>query len=97
MQIIVFTLVENAVHALSAEGDDKCYADDEIERYSEEFLLEKRELERDFTKNSKFGQPTCVEHFPVLREKDHNNRVIDQYFQYQPKEPINYVKELNFR
>ena len=37
---------------MSREGDAELYADDEIERYSEEFLLENREFERDFTKDS---------------------------------------------
>ena len=97
VQIAVYTLEENGVHALSAEGDADFYADDEIERYSEEFLLEDRELETDFTKDSKSCQPTCDEQFPVLREKDHNNRLIDHYLQYQPKELINYVKEFNFQ
>ena len=73
------------------------YADDEIERYSEEFLLENRELETDFTKDSKSCQPTCDEQFPVLREKHHNNRLIDHYLHYQPKELINYVEEFNFQ
>ena len=68
-----------------------------MERYSEEFLLENRELETDFTKDSKSCQPTCDEQFPVLREKDHNNRLIDHYLQYQPKELINYVKEFYFQ
>ena len=53
VQIVVYTLEENGVHALSAEGDAEFYADDEIERYNEEFLLENRELETDFTKDSK--------------------------------------------
>ena len=92
VQVVVYTLEENGVHALSAEGDAEFHADDEIERYSEEFPLENRELETDFTKDSKSCQPTCDEQFPVLREKDHNNRLIDHYLQYQPKELINYVK-----
>ena len=92
VQLVVYTLEENGVHALSAEGDAEFYADDEIERYSEKFLLENRELETDFTKDSESCQPTCDEQFPVLREKDHNNRLIDHYLQYQPKELINYVK-----
>ena len=92
VQIVVYTLEENGVHALSHEGNAEFYADDEIERYSEEFLLEERELETDFFKKSKSCQPTCDEQFPVLREKDHNNRLIDQYLQYQPKALINYVK-----
>ena len=96
VQIVVYTLDENGVHALSAEGDADFYADDEIERYSEEFLLENRELETNFTKDSKSCQPTCDEQFPVLREKDHNNRLIDHYLQYQPRELIFYVKEFDF-
>ena len=97
VQIVVYTLEENGVHALSAEGDAEFNADDEIERYSEEFLLENRELETDFTEDSKSCQLTCDEQFPVLRERVHNNRLIDHYFQYQPKELINYVKEFNFQ
>ena len=69
VQIVVYTLEENGVHALSAEGDADFYYDDEIERYSEEFFLENRELETDFTKDSKSCQPTCDEQFPVLRER----------------------------
>ena len=79
VQIVVYTLEENGVHALSAEGDAEFYANDEIERYSEEFLLENSELETDFTKDSKSCQPTCDQQFPVLREKEHNNRLIDHY------------------
>ena len=97
VQLVVYTLEENGVHSLSAEGDAEFYADDEIERYSEELLLENRELEIDFTKDCKSCQPTCDEQFPVLREKDHNNRLIDHYLQYQPQELINYVKEFDFQ
>ena len=42
--IVVYSLEENGVHTLSAEGDAEFFADDEIERYSEKFLLENREL-----------------------------------------------------
>ena len=97
VQIVVYTLEENGVHALSSEGDADFYADDEMERYSEEFLLENRELQTDFTEDFKSCQPTCGEQFLVLREKDHNNRLIDHYLQYQPKELINYVKEFDFQ
>ena len=81
VQLVVYTLEENGVHALSAEGDAEFYADNEKEWYSEEILLENRELEPNFTKDSKSCQPTCDEQFPVLREKDHNNRLIDHYLQ----------------
>ena len=73
VQIVVYTLEENGVHALSAEGEAEFYADDEIKRYIEEILLENCELETDFTKDSKSVQPTCDEQFPVLLKKDHNN------------------------
>ena len=97
VQLVVYTLEENGVHALSAEGAAEFYADDEIERYSEEFLLENRELETDFSKDSQSCQPTCDEQFPVLREKDHNDRLIDHYLQYQPKELVNYVEDFDFQ
>ena len=93
-QIVVYSLEENGVHALSAEGDAKFYADDEIERCGEKFLLENRELEADFTKDSKSFQPPCHEQFPVFRQKGHINRLLG--LQYQPKELINYVKDINF-
>ena len=59
VQLVAYNLEEIGVYALSAEGDAEFYADDEIERYSEEFLLEDQELETDFTKDSKSFQPTC--------------------------------------
>ena len=82
---------------MSAEGNAEFYADDEKERYSEEFLLANRERETDFTKVLKSCQPACDEQFPVRREKDHDNRLIDHYLQYQPKELVNYVKEFDFQ
>ena len=97
VEFVVYTLEENGVHELSAEGDAEFYADDEIERYSEEFLLDNRELETTLTEDSKTCQPTCDKQFPVPRQKDHNNRLIDNYLQYQPKQLINYVKEFDFQ
>ena len=38
VQIVVHTVGEYRAHALSAEGDAEFYADDEIERCSEEFF-----------------------------------------------------------
>ena len=99
-QIVVYTLKENGengVHALFAESHAEFYADDEIERYSEEFFQETRELETDFIKESKSCQPTCEQQFSVLRERYHNNRLIDHYLQYQPKELTNYVNEFDLQ
>ena len=87
VQIVVSALEENGVHAMSAEF----YADDGIERYSKECFLENSEFETDYTEDSKSCQPTCDEHFPVLRKKEYNNRLIDHYLQYQSKELTNYV------
>ena len=96
VQNVVYTLEENGVHAPSAEGAAEFYADDDIERYSEDIFQENRELESDFTKDSKSCEPTCDEEFPVFREKDHKNRLIDHYLLNQPKELINYVKKFDF-
>ena len=51
---------------MSAEGDPEFYAEDEIDRYSEEFHLNRRELETDFTSDAKSCQPDCDEQFPIL-------------------------------
>ena len=59
--------------------------------------MENRELETDSTQNSKSSQPTCDEQFSVPREKNHNNRLIDLYLQYQLKELVNCVKEFDFQ
>ena len=69
---------------MSAEADAEFYADNEMVGYSDDFLLENSELETDFTKDSKSCYPNCDEQFPLLREKDYNNQLLDHYFQYQP-------------
>ena len=81
---------------MSAKGDAEFYAEDEVERYTEEFFLDNREWETDFTMDSKSCQSTCHDQFPFVREKDHNNRLTNNYLQYQPKELTNYVKEFDF-
>ena len=97
IRIVVYTPEENGVHALSSEGDPDFYAEDEIERYSEEFYLNDKDLETDFTRDAKFCQPTCDEQFPTFREKDYNIQLIEHYLQYQPKELVQYVKEFDFQ
>ena len=57
VQIVLCTLEENGVHGLSAEGDAEFYAYDDMERYSEEIVLENLEFETHFTKASKSCQP----------------------------------------
>ena len=88
IQIVVYSLDEHAIHAMSAEGDPEFYAEDEIDRYSEEFHLNERDLEIDFTTGAKSCQPDCDEQFPVLRPKEQNEALIEHYLQYQPKELI---------
>ena len=58
VQIVVYAPEENGVHTMSAESDAEFYVVNEIEQYSEEFFLENRELETEFTKASKPCQPT---------------------------------------
>ena len=96
IRIVVYTLEENGVYALSSEGDPDFYAEDEIERYSEEFYLNDKDLETDFTRDAKSCQPTCDEQFPTFREKDYNDHLIEHYLQYQPEELVQYVKEFDF-
>ena len=94
IHVVVYTLEGHGVHAMSSEGDPEFYAEDEIERYSEEFYLDEKDLETDFTKDSKSCQPPCDEQFPILREKELNNRLIEHYLQYQPKELVDYIKKI---
>ena len=41
IQIVVYSLNEHAIDAMSAEGDPEFYAEDEIHRYNDEFHLNK--------------------------------------------------------
>ena len=92
IQIVVYSLDEHAIHAMSAEGDPEFYAENEIDRYSEEFHLNEREMETDSTSDAKSCQPDCNEQFPILSPKEQNEALIEHYLQYQPKELIDYVK-----
>ena len=94
---MVYSLDEQAIHAMSAEGDPEFYAENEIDRYSEEFHLKERELESDFTSDAKSCQPVCDEHFSVLRPKEQNEALIEHHLQYELKELIDYVKQFDFQ
>ena len=61
VRLLVYILKENGVHGLSSEGHTDFYAEEENERYSEEFYLNDRDLEKDFTRDAKSYQPTCHE------------------------------------
>ena len=97
IRIVVYTVEENGVHALSSEGDPDFNAEDEIERYSEAFYLKNNDLETVFTKDSKSCQPTCDEQIPTFREKHYNNQLIEHYLQYHPKDLVQYEKEFDFQ
>ena len=97
IQIVVYSLDEHAIHAMSVETDREIYAKDEIDRYSEEFHLNDRELETNFTCDGKSCQPDCDEKFPILRPKEQNEALIEHYLQYQPKELIDYVQQIDFQ
>ena len=97
IQIVFYSLDEHAIHAMSAEGDPEFYAEHELDRYNEEFHLNERELESDFTSDAKSCQPDSDEQFPILRPKEQNEALIEHYLQYQPKELIDYVKQFDFQ
>ena len=59
IQIVVYSLDEHAIHAMYAQGGPEFYAEDEIDRYSEKFHLNEREMETDFTSDAKPCQPDC--------------------------------------
>ena len=65
---------------MSAEGDPEFYAEDEIDRYSEEIHLKERELETDFTSDAKSCQPDCDEQFPILRPKEKTKLFLNTIF-----------------
>ena len=94
IQIVVYSLDEHAIHAVSAEGDPEFYAKDEIDRYSEEFHLNNTVLETYFTSDAKSCQPVCDNQFPILRPKQQNEALIEHY---RPKELIDYVKQFDFQ
>ena len=82
---------------MSTEGHPEFYAEDEIDRYSEEFHLNERELEADFTSDAKSCQLVCEEQFPNLRREEQKEALIGHYLRYQPEELIVYVKQFDFQ
>ena len=97
IRIVVYTVEENGVHVLSSEGEPNFNAEDENESNSEEFHLNDKDLETDFTRDAKSCQPTCDEQLPTFREKEKYNHLIEHNLQYQPQELVQYVKEFDFQ
>ena len=97
IQIVVYLLGEHAIHAMTAEEDPEVYAEDEIDRYSEEFHQNEGELKTDFTSDAKSCQPECDEQFPILRPKEQNKALIEHYLRYQPKDLIDYVNQFDLQ
>ena len=93
IDVVVYTLECLGLHAMLSEGNPEFYAEDEIERYSENFCFDEKDLETDFTKDTKSCQPPCDEQFPILREKELKNWFIDNYLQNQPKELVDYIED----
>ena len=65
---------------MSAEGDPEFYAEDEIDRYSEEFHLNEKELDTDFTSDAKSCQPDCDEQFPFYDRKNKTKLLLNTIF-----------------
>ena len=85
VQIVLYTLEENGVHAMCTKIDAEFYAADEKKWYSEHFFVRNRELETNFTRDYKSCQHTCHEQFPVHGEKDHKCQFLEHYLLLQPK------------
>ena len=85
IHIVVYTLESHGVHALSSRGDPDFYAEDETDRYSEEFHLNEKDLETDFTRCSNSCKRISDEQFPALRGKEGNDGQVEFFLQKQPK------------
>ena len=97
IQILVYSLNEHAIHAMSAEGDPEFYANDDKGQHSEEFHLNERDLETDLTSDAKSCQSAGDEQLPILRPKEQNESLISHYLQCQPKESVEYIKHFDFQ
>ena len=93
---MVYSLDEHAIHALSGARDPEFSAKNEMDRYSDEFHLNKREFETDFTSDAKARQPVFDEQFPNLHQKEQIESLNEHYLQYQPKELVEYIKQFDF-
>ena len=69
VNIVVHTLDQNGVEAMSTNGNAEFYADVDKERYSGKFYLENRELQAELTKDFQSCQQTCDKIIPVYRNK----------------------------
>ena len=85
IQLVVYSLNEHAIHAMSAEGDPEFHAEDEIDRHSEKFHLYKRQLETDFTSDTKSCQPVLTSNFPSYLRKNKLNLLLSTTFSINPK------------
>ena len=85
IQIVVYSLDEHAIHAMSSERDPECCAEDEIDRQSEEFHLNEMELETDFTSDAKPCQSVCDQKVPVYTRKNKTTLLLNTIFSIRPK------------
>ena len=85
IQIVAYSLDEHAIHAMSAEGDPDFYAEDEIDRYSEEFQLSERELETDFTSDVKSCQQTATNNSQSYARRNKTRLLLNTISSTNPK------------
>ena len=78
-------------------SNNEHYVEKEVEKYTNDWTKERDEPGTDFTGDSKSCQPSCTEHFPILRSKQLNDDLIDYYLQYQSEDIKNLIKEFDFR
>ena len=94
IQIQIITKRETDSLRRSPSSNNEHYIEDEVEKYTKEWIKERDELETDFTRDSKSCQPPCTEPFPILRSKQLNDDLINSYLQYQPENIKNLINNL---
>ena len=82
IQIVVYSLDEQA---MSAEGDPEVYAEDEIDRYSEEFHLNKSELELTSPVTPSPVNQFAINNFPFYARKNKTKLLLSTIFSISPK------------
>ena len=93
IQIQIVTRRETDSIRTSPSPNDEHSAEHEGEKYTNEWIRGKDELETDLTRDSKFCQPPCSEQFPVLTPRQLNEDLIDYYLQYQSQDIRNFTKQ----
>ena len=76
IQIQIITNRETDSIRRNPSSNSENYGEDGVKNYTNEGTKERHELGSDFITDSKYCQPPCTEHFPILRSKQPNDDLI---------------------